>query len=113
MRATLPIIKSFKIIILFQEWEWQSNCENQPLAYRKVLKKLSDDRNCCYSIHQIAQMGVQEGKEVGQWFGPNTIAQSLRRLARFDKDLPLTIHVAMNNTVILKDVGQSFLLLLI
>lgn len=25
-----------------------------------------------------AQMGVSEGKAVGQWFGPNTIAQVLR-----------------------------------
>ena len=34
-------------------------------------------------------MGVQEGKEVGQWFGPNTIAQSLRytKLALFERQI--------------------------
>ena len=26
----------------------------------------------------IAQMGVSEGKPVGSWFGPNTIAQVLK-----------------------------------
>ena len=25
-----------------------------------------------------ASMGVSEGKEVGEWFGPNTIAQVLK-----------------------------------
>jgi cysteine protease ATG4 len=53
-----------------------------------------DKRHSSYSIHQIGmsyilrnkkiqidllvQMGHSEGKEIGQWFGPNTIAQVLR-----------------------------------
>jgi hypothetical protein len=57
-----------------------------------------DKRHSSYSIHQIGllfssvrnkqkqkktifilvQMGNSEGKEIGQWFGPNTIAQVLR-----------------------------------
>ncbi|CAF4870161.1 unnamed protein product, partial [Rotaria magnacalcarata] len=37
-----------------------------------------DKRHSSYSIHQIVQMGDSEGKSVGQWFGPNTIAQVLR-----------------------------------
>jgi cysteine protease ATG4 len=37
-----------------------------------------DRRAATYSIHQIALMGASEGKEVGQWFGPNTVAQVLK-----------------------------------
>jgi cysteine protease ATG4 len=37
-----------------------------------------DRRLAAYSIHQIALMGASEGKEVGQWFGPNTVTQVLK-----------------------------------
>lgn len=37
-----------------------------------------DRRTAPYSIHQIALMGASEGKDVGEWFGPNTVAQVLR-----------------------------------
>lgn len=31
-----------------------------------------------FSLLVLASMGVAEGKSVGQWFGPNTIAQVIR-----------------------------------
>lgn len=48
------------------------------LIYKNLLKMFNDQKTESYSIHQIALMGVCEGKNVGQWFGPNTIAQVLR-----------------------------------
>lgn len=44
----------------------------------KILNLFQDKKTSTYSIHQLAQMGVSEGKEVGQWFGPNTVAQVLK-----------------------------------
>jgi len=57
------------------DWTWTEDAEKQPSSYQKILHQFKDDKASCYSIHQVAQMGVAEGKEVGQWFGPNTIAQ--------------------------------------
>jgi cysteine protease ATG4 len=31
-----------------------------------------------FSLHRIALLGQQFGKEIGEWFGPHTIAQVLR-----------------------------------
>ncbi|XP_023241305.1 cysteine protease ATG4A-like isoform X2 [Centruroides sculpturatus] len=62
-----------------------------------------DKKDCPYSIHQIAQMGVSEGKGIGQWFGPNTIAQVLRKLATYDEWSHLVVHVALDNAVITDD----------
>lgn len=31
-----------------------------------------------FSLPPTAQMGVGEGKSVGEWYGPNTVAQVLR-----------------------------------
>ncbi len=35
----------------------------------------------CLTVDIAASMGASEGKSVGQWFGPNTIAQVLRYVA--------------------------------
>lgn len=37
-----------------------------------------DKSTSLYSIHQLALNGQSEGKEIGQWFGPNTVAQVLK-----------------------------------
>lgn len=46
--------------------------------YVKILKQFQDKKTSQYSIHQIALMGATEDKPVGSWFGPNTIAQTLK-----------------------------------
>lgn len=53
-----------------------------------------------------AQMGVSEGKEVGQWYGPNTVAQVLRKLAAFDHWSNIAVHVALDNTVVKEDIRK-------
>lgn len=37
-----------------------------------------DQESATYSIHQIALMGESEGKQVGDWYGPNNVAQVLK-----------------------------------
>jgi hypothetical protein len=49
-------------------------------------------------------MGVNEGKALCQWFGPNTIAQCLKKLAIYDGWSQLAVHVAMDNLLISSDV---------
>lgn len=51
------------------------------------------------------QMGVSEGKAVGEWFGPNTVAQVLRKLAVYDH--ALAVHICMDNTLIVDDVLKT------
>nr|XP_046910240.1 cysteine protease ATG4B-like [Dermatophagoides farinae] len=77
------------------------------LIYKNLLKMFNDQKTESYSIHQIALMGVCEGKNVGQWFGPNTIAQVLRKLSMFDKMNDIFIYVAMDNIVFLDDIRKS------
>ena len=64
---------------LGRNWRWTQNQSlAEDLQYKEVLKLFEDKKTCIYSIHQIAQMGASEGKPVGTWFGPNTIAQVLK-----------------------------------
>lgn len=49
-------------------------------------------------------MGVSEGKPLGEWFGPNTIAQVLKKLVVYDEWSRLAVHVALDNILISDDV---------
>ncbi|CAB3984944.1 Cysteine protease ATG4B [Paramuricea clavata] len=61
---------------LGRDWTW--NPQEKNMKYMMVLKSFLDKKDSFYSIHQIAQMGVSEGKAIGSWFGPNTVSQVLR-----------------------------------
>uniref|UniRef100_A0AC34FVU5 Cysteine protease n=1 Tax=Panagrolaimus sp. ES5 TaxID=591445 RepID=A0AC34FVU5_9BILA len=51
-------------------------------------------------------MGVSEKKALGEWFGPNTIAQVLKKLVVYDDWSKMAIHVAMDNILISSDVRE-------
>lgn len=83
-------------------WPW---CQDSPdPVYAEILKMFQDRKDCPYSIHQIAQMGVSEGKAVGQWFGPNTVAQVLRKLSIYDEWSSIAVHIAFASAVIKTDI---------
>ncbi|XP_057600094.1 cysteine protease ATG4B isoform X3 [Hippopotamus amphibius kiboko] len=90
---------------LGRDWRWTQR-KRQPDSYFSVLHAFLDRKDSYYSIHQIAQMGVGEGKSVGQWYGPNTVAQVLKKLAVFDTWSAVAVHVAMDNTVVMEDIRR-------
>ncbi|KAF5305695.1 hypothetical protein FQA39_LY09184 [Lamprigera yunnana] len=92
---------------LGRNWSWEP--ETRDLTYLKILQKFEDRRQAPFSIHQIALMGASEGKDVGQWFGPNTVAQVLKKLIVYDEWSSVTIHVALDNTVIINEIKQQCL----
>lgn len=83
-------------------WPWNPGTVDP--VYAEILKMFQDRKDCPYSIHQIAQMGVSEGKAVGQWFGPNTVAQVLRKLSVYDEWSSMAVHIAFAGAVIKKDI---------
>nr|CAD7461998.1 unnamed protein product [Timema tahoe] len=89
---------------LGREWNWHPETRNS--AYLKILHMFEDRRAAAYSIHQIALMGASEGKDVGHWFGPNTVAQVLKKLAVYDEWSSVVIHVALDNTVVINEIKQ-------
>ncbi|KAG7199641.1 hypothetical protein KM043_014235 [Ampulex compressa] len=87
---------------LGKDWQWLPETKNN--TYLNILKRFEDKRAAAFSIHQIASTGASEGKAVGQWFGPNTIAQVLKKLVVYDEWSSITIHVALDNTLIINDI---------
>lgn len=66
----------FYCFLLGREWQWIP--ETKDSTYLKILNRFEDKKTAPFSIHQIALMGASDGKDVGQWFGPNTVAQVLK-----------------------------------
>ncbi|XP_017494808.1 PREDICTED: cysteine protease ATG4A-like [Rhagoletis zephyria] len=89
---------------LGRDWRWRDY--EKYLKYRRILKLFADQKTAPYSIHQIALMGACEGKEVGEWFGPNTVAQVLKKLSVYDKVNDIHVHVAMDNMVFIDDIKR-------
>uniref|UniRef100_A0A7E4VLZ9 Cysteine protease n=1 Tax=Panagrellus redivivus TaxID=6233 RepID=A0A7E4VLZ9_PANRE len=96
------LAQTLSVIHLGRSWTWERNSTDE--SYRRLLKMFQDKRTSLYSLHQIAKMGVSEKKEVGQWFGPNTVAQVLKKLVVYDNWSQLAIHVAMDSILISDDV---------
>uniref|UniRef100_A0A915CSF9 Cysteine protease n=1 Tax=Ditylenchus dipsaci TaxID=166011 RepID=A0A915CSF9_9BILA len=96
------LAQALSVIHLGRNWQWQLNCED--VNYRRLLAMFQDNRDSLFSIHQIAQMGVSEGKALGEWLGPNTIAQVLKKLVVYDDWSSLAVHVALDNILISEDV---------
>ncbi|XP_050528847.1 cysteine protease ATG4B-like [Daktulosphaira vitifoliae] len=87
---------------LGRDWRW--NPDKRDIDYLKILRMFEDKRSAPYSIHQIALTGVSHGKQIGEWFGPNTIAQVLKKLASLDEWSSIVFHVALDNTLVINEV---------
>ncbi|KAL1123767.1 hypothetical protein AAG570_001540 [Ranatra chinensis] len=98
------VAQALLFLHLGREWRWSVECRDK--TYLRILRMFEDRRSAPYSIHQIALTGAAEGKHVGDWFGPNTVAQVLKRLARYDEWSSVAIHVALDNTIVANDIRR-------
>jgi len=51
-----------------------------PRWYALILRLFEDHPAAMFSIHRIAQVGRQYHRNIGQWFGPDTICKVLRHI---------------------------------
>lgn len=91
---------------LGRDWIWKPNCMNE--TYKNILNQFNDNVESQYSIHKIASKGCTLEKQVGQWFGPNTVVQVLKRLTEEDSENDIVIHVAMDNMVVKSEIRKLF-----
>lgn len=87
---------------LGKDWVWETGTQNT--TYFGILNMFNDREECHYSVHNIALRGKEMDKNVGQWFGPNTVAQVLKKLASEDGNTDIVIHVAMDNMIVTSEI---------
>ncbi|XP_053672626.1 cysteine protease ATG4B [Anopheles nili] len=90
---------------LGRDWVWDSETRDE--IYLNIVNRFEDSKQAPFSLHQIALMGdSSEEKRIGEWFGPNTVAQVLKKLVKFDDWCRLVIHVALDNTVATEEIVE-------
>ncbi|KAI7879452.1 peptidase C54 [Lichtheimia hyalospora FSU 10163] len=80
---------------LGREWRRDDNKE-QNKEYRKIIQWFLDELSprAPFSIHRIALLGKQLGKNIGEWFGPNTISQVIHALVSDFPAAHLSVYIA-------------------
>ncbi|WVQ93793.1 hypothetical protein IAU59_000871 [Kwoniella sp. CBS 9459] len=74
--------------------------------YVKILSWFLDDPSplCPFSVHRMALIGKELGKEVGEWFGPSTAAGALKTLTNSFAPCNLAVATATDSIIYRSDV---------
>lgn len=92
-------------IHLGRGWIWKK--ETQDEKYLKIVSRFEDVKTAPFGIHQIAYMGEDSGKQIGEWWSPNVIGQVLKKLVRFDEFSNLTVTVALDSQLAIDEVLEQ------
>ncbi|KAI9480827.1 MAG: hypothetical protein EXX96DRAFT_481805 [Benjaminiella poitrasii] len=68
------------IHFLSRDWRRQRQSREQQKQYAKIIHWFLDELSprAPFSIHRVALLGKQLGKNIGEWFGPSTISQVIQ-----------------------------------
>ncbi|XAO26553.1 cysteine protease ATG4 [Cryptococcus bacillisporus CA1280] len=74
--------------------------------YAQMLSWFLDDPSplCPFSVHRMALIGKELGKEVGEWFGPSTAAGTLKTLANSFAPCGIAVATATDSIIYRSDV---------
>jgi len=91
---------------LGREFRWKEEIE-QSQEYLDLIDLFRDTHQSLISIQQIALTGATaERRKVGEWFGPNTMAQVLRRISA-DGSTGIKVAVAMDSVVCRREIRNE------
>ncbi|KAF9934488.1 Cysteine protease atg4b [Linnemannia zychae] len=97
------LAQAFVQVLMGREWKVhhhdQPSQRRQGRRYKEIVNWFVDEPERPYSIHRIAKQGLALDKRIGEWFGPSTVANVLKRLTKSHIDCPLKVIVPMDGTV--------------
>jgi len=76
--------------------------------YRSIIRLFEDTPAAPFSLQNIAMIGTQYGKQVGQWFGPYTISSALNDLSKQHSVLPFSFYISHEPTIYKSDIADLF-----
>lgn len=91
--------------------------QSQEAMHRKIISWFGDNpsHSSPFSIHQLVKMGEDTGRRAGDWYGPNAVANLIRKSHLAAKkevaDLDsFSIYIAQNCTIFIQDVLDQCLI---
>ncbi|KAG1047456.1 hypothetical protein G6F43_010096 [Rhizopus delemar] len=98
------------LIIHFLGRDWRRQTQNQAAwkQYSRIVHWFLDELSprAPFSIHRIALLGKQLGKNIGEWFGPSTISQVIQALVSDFAPANLSVYVAADGVIYRDDVND-------
>ncbi|GAA5810395.1 hypothetical protein MFLAVUS_003816 [Mucor flavus] len=94
------------IHFLSRDWRRQKQDQNSYKQYIKILHWFLDELSprAPFSIHRIALLGKQLGKNIGEWFGPSNIGQVIQALVSDFSPANLAVYNATDGVIYRDDV---------
>ncbi|KAI9252413.1 hypothetical protein BDA99DRAFT_521030 [Phascolomyces articulosus] len=81
--------------------DWRRRGNEKDSQYLKIIQWFLDELSprAPFSIHRIALLGKQLGKNIGEWFGPSTISQVILALVSDFPAAQLAVYIATDGVV--------------
>ncbi|CAG8448086.1 873_t:CDS:2 [Funneliformis mosseae] len=97
------------LIVQFLGREWRRVNRGEDTWNRYILAWFIDDMSsrCPFSVHRVALLGKQLGKNIGQWFGPSTASQAIKALVEDYPAAQLSVHIATDGVVYKNEVYNA------
>ncbi|CAG8511685.1 9226_t:CDS:10 [Ambispora leptoticha] len=97
------------IQFLGREWRRVRKGEDTWGTYTQILTWFLDDMSsiCPFSVHRVALLGKQLGKNIGEWFGPSTASQAIKALVDNFPTAQLSVHVSTDGVVYKNEVYKA------
>ncbi|CAJ0913613.1 19016_t:CDS:2 [Entrophospora sp. SA101] len=97
------------IQFLGRDWRRVHKGEKTWDKYVEIIRWFVDDMssNCPFSVHRIALLGKQLGKNIGEWFGPYIASQVVKALVENFSDAQLNVYIATDGVVYKNDVYKT------
>ncbi|CAG8782213.1 2210_t:CDS:10, partial [Dentiscutata erythropus] len=94
---------------LGREWRRVPRGDDTWDTYVKILIWFIDDMSsqCPFSVHRVALLGKQLGKNIGEWFGPSTASQAIKALVEDYPAAHLSVYVATDGVVYKNEVYKA------
>lgn len=98
----MVVAECLQRLSLGRDFKWtKSEASDQ---YLDILPLFADERSALFGIHQLSSVNSEP---IGTWFGPNGVAQAIKKMTCFDPDQRLNVQVALNNCLILSELKES------
>ncbi|CAO3689826.1 unnamed protein product [Rhizopus stolonifer] len=89
--------------------DWRRSDQSTWKEYSRIAHWFLDELSprAPFSIHRIALLGKQLGKNIGEWFGPSTISQVIQALVSDFAPANLSVYVASDSMIYREEVYQA------
>ncbi|PIA13856.1 peptidase C54, partial [Coemansia reversa NRRL 1564] len=105
------LAESFARVMLGRFWDPFRMNTHESTRHSRIIEWFHDmdTQQAFYSIHRMARTATEMDKRIGDWLGPSIAAHVMRRLSIKHPRCPLTIHVAIDQTVYASEVRKQAL----